>query len=59
GGAQKLGHGLTYKYPHNFPGNYVKQQYLPDQLKDTVYYEPGTNKSETQAKDYWDKLKGN
>ena len=58
GGAQKLGHGLTYKYPHSFPGNYVKQQYLPDILKDTVYYEPGQNKSETQAKDYWDKLKG-
>ena len=58
GGAQKLGHGLTYKYPHNFPGNYVSQQYLPDLLKDTVYYEPGKNKSETQAKDYWDKLKG-
>ena len=58
GGAQKLGHGLTYKYPHNFPGNYIKQQYLPDQLKDTVYYEPGKNKSEIQVKDYWDKLKG-
>ena len=58
GGAQKLGHGLTYKYPHNFPGNYIKPQYLPDQLKDTVYYEPGKNKSEIQVKDYWDKLKG-
>ena len=56
-GAQKLGHGLTYKYPHNFPCNYTPQQYLPDLLKDTVYYEPGKNKAESQAKEYWDKLK--
>lgn len=57
GGAQKLGRGLTYQYPHNFPGNYIPQQYLPDQLKDRVYYQEGSNKIEQQNKEYWRKLK--
>lgn len=39
-GAQKLGHGAGYEYPHHFPDHYVPQQYLPDALKDTVYYRP-------------------
>ena len=37
-GAQKLGHGQGYLYPHDFPGHYVKQQYLPDILKDKKYF---------------------
>ncbi|MDP4108512.1 MAG: replication-associated recombination protein A [Bacillota bacterium] len=57
-GAKKLGRGLTYKYPHNYENNYVKQQYLPDPLKDRVYYRCGKNKAEEQAKAYWDKIKG-
>lgn len=46
-----------YKYPHVFPNHYVKQQYLPDELKDRVYYEYGENKTELAAKAYWDKIK--
>ena len=37
-GASKLGHGLTYKYAHNYPNGYVKQQYLPDPLVNAEYY---------------------
>ena len=57
-GAKKLGRGLTYKYPHDFENNYVKQQYLPDNLKGRKYYNYGTNKAEEQAKAYWEKIKG-
>ncbi len=39
-GAKALGHGLTYKYPHDFPGGWVQQQYLPDELVGTKYYVP-------------------
>lgn len=40
-GASKLGHGLDYKYAHDYPNHYVKQQYLPDNLVGTSFYEPG------------------
>lgn len=59
GGAQKLGRGIGYQYPHAFENHYVPQQYLPDVLKDRVYYEYGENKIEQAAKAYWDKIKGN
>lgn len=39
-GAKALGHGLTYKYPHDFPGGWVQQQYLPDEVLGTKYYHP-------------------
>ena len=39
-GATKLGHGQGYRYPHDFPGGWVEQQHLPDELLGTVYYEP-------------------
>ena len=41
--AEKLGHGLGYKYAHNYKNHYVKQQYLPDGLTDEVFYEPSEN----------------
>lgn len=47
-----------YLYPHEFPGHWVKQQYLPDTLKDRVYYQYGPNKNEQAAKAYWEKIKG-
>jgi len=47
-----------YLYPHNYPGNWVKQQYLPDELVNTKYYTYGTNKLEQAAKQYWDAIKG-
>ena len=46
-----------YKYPHNYPGHWVRQQYLPDALKDAVYYTPGPNKAEEQARAYWERIK--
>lgn len=42
-GAEKLGSGINYEYPHNFPNAFVQQQYLPDILKDVTYYSPKTN----------------
>ena len=48
----------NYKYPHDFPNHYVKQQYLPDDLKNARYYEYGDNKTEQAAKAYWDRIKG-
>lgn len=56
-GAEKLGRGLTYKYAHNFPNHYVKQQYLPDNLTGKQYYAYGDNKTEQAAKRYWDEIK--
>ena len=49
--------GQFYAYPHDFPNHWVKQQYLPDQLAGTVYYEPAQNKTEQAYKAYWDKIK--
>ena len=46
-----------YKYPHNFPGHWVKQQYLPDDLKNAKYYSYGDNKTEQAAKAYWELIK--
>mgnify|MGYP005955446829 CR=1 FL=1 len=46
-----------YQYPHNYPNHYVKQQYLPDAIKDRVYYHYGENKTEQAAKRYWDEIK--
>ena len=49
--------GQFYIYPHDYPNHWTPQQYLPDALKDTVYYEYGQNKNEQAAKEYWDKIK--
>ncbi len=56
-GAEKIGHGKGYMYAHSYPGHWVKQQYLPDNIKDDVYYHYGDNKTEQAAKAYWDKIK--
>ena len=47
-----------YLYPHDFPRHWVKQQYLPDILAGTHYYQYGDNKNEQAAKRYWDEIKG-
>ncbi len=57
-GADNSNPGQFYQYPHSFPDHYVPQQYLPDNLKDVVYYEAGDNKNEQAFKAYWDKIKG-
>lgn len=48
--ASKLGHGIGYKYAHDYPNHYVKQQYLPDGLEDVKFYEPTDNGYEKQIK---------
>ena len=50
--------GQFYQYPHDFPNRWVDQQYLPDALKDRIYYEYGDNKIEQAAKAYWGRIKG-
>ena len=47
-----------YLYPHDYPNHWVRQQYLPDALVGTHYYEYSDNKLEQSAKQYWDKVKG-
>ena len=49
--------GQNYKYPHDYPMHYVKQQYLPDSIKDKKYYIPGKNKNEMMFAEYMDKIK--
>ncbi|WP_423219342.1 replication-associated recombination protein A [Clostridium lundense] len=51
-GAEKLGRGIGYKYPHNYKNHFVKQQYLPDNIKDSAYYVPGENKLEEKVLQY-------
>lgn len=49
--------GQNYKYPHDFKNHWVKQQYLPDDLKDRKYYVSQDNKFEKSLKEYWEKIK--
>ncbi len=46
-----------YKYPHDYPSHYVRQQYLPDDIKDKTYYKWGNNKLEDAARQYFEKIK--
>ncbi|KIH70920.1 replication-associated recombination protein A [Salinicoccus roseus] len=56
--AEKLGNGIGYKYPHNYPNHVVSQQYLPDPLKNAAYYQTSdVSKYEKQLADIYDKLK--
>lgn len=57
-GSQELGHGVGYRYAHDYPGHYVKQQYLPDELVGTTYYEPTENGVERRIKEHLRRLKG-
>lgn len=56
-GADVKNKGQHYLYPHDYPNHWVPQQYLPDTLKDRVYYHYGENKAEQSAKAYWEKIK--
>ena len=56
-GKDDLEKGQNYKYPHDYKNHYVKQQYLPDDIKDVTYYHFGNNKLEQATKEYWDKIK--
>ena len=57
-GAAKLGHGLGYKYAHDYPNHYVKQQYLPDGYEGRKFYRPTNNGYEKKMKEYLEKIKG-
>ncbi len=59
GGAEKMGHGKGYIYPHAFPNHYVKQNYMPEDLKNKQYYQFGDNKLESASREYWKKIKEN
>lgn len=56
-GEENNNKGQFYNYPHDYPNHYVNQQYLPDIIRDRVYYEYGDNKNEQAYKAYWDKIK--
>ena len=58
-GAEKMGHGLGYKYAHNYNNHYVQQQYLPDELVDRVYYEMSDNGEEVKMKKWMQYIKEN
>lgn len=57
GGSAKLGHGNGYKYAHDYPNHYVKQQYLPDGMEGQVFYHPSDNGYETKIKEHMNFLK--
>lgn len=56
--SSKLGHGIGYKYAHDYPDHYVEQQYLPDGLTDRKFYRPSENGYEKQIREYFHKIKG-
>ena len=56
-GAAKLGHGIGYKYAHDYPDHYVEQQYLPTEIKDEVFYAPTEIGYEKQIKDHLERLR--
>ncbi|MCT4688748.1 replication-associated recombination protein A [Vallitalea sp.] len=57
-GAKKLGHGTGYKYAHDYENHYVKQQYLPDELVDEIYYNPTEQGYEKKIVEHFNKIKG-
>lgn len=57
GGAAKLGHGIGYKYAHDYPENYVDQQYLPDAIKGERFYIPSENGYEKKIGEHLDHLR--
>lgn len=56
-GATKLGHGIGYLYPHDYENNYVEQQYMPDELKDRIFYHPSDNGHEAEIKELFERIK--
>lgn len=58
-GAQKLGHGIGYKYAHNYPHHYVEQQYLPDEIMGEKFYEPSDNGHEKEIKEWMEYIREN
>lgn len=57
GGAAKLGHGIGYKYAHDYPNHYVKQQYLPDELVGQTFYQPSENGYEKRIQEHMERIR--
>ena len=57
-GHENLGHGIGYKYAHDYPNHYVEQQYLPDEIKNEKFYIPSENGYEKNIREYFKKIKG-
>lgn len=55
-GAAKLGHGIGYRYAHDYPNHYVEQQYLPDEIKEMRFYRPSDNGYEAEIQKYFENL---
>ena len=58
-GSQKLGHGVGYKYAHDYPNHYVEQQYMPSEIQKAKFYEPSDNGHEKEIKEWMEFLKKN
>lgn len=59
GGHEKLGHGIGYKYAHDYPNHYVQQQYLPDEIKDEKFYELSDMGYEKKLKEHMEFIRRN
>ena len=57
-GHENLGHGIGYKYAHDYPNHYVEQQYLPDEIKNEKFYIPSENGYEKNIREHFQKIKG-
>ena len=57
-GHESLGHGIGYKYAHDYPNHYVEQQYMPDEIKDAKFYIPSENGYEKNIREHFKKIKG-
>lgn len=53
---EQLGHGIGYKYAHDYPNHYVDQQYLPDEIREDTYYHPTENGYEETIREYFRKI---
>lgn len=56
-GMEKLGYGKGYKYAHDYPGNIVRQEFLPEEVAGTIYYEPTSNGFEAKIKEWLDRFR--
>ena len=59
GGHESLGHGIGYKYAHDYPNHYVEQQYMPSEIQKAKFYEPSDNGHEKEIKEWMEFLKKN
>jgi putative ATPase len=56
-GAKRLGHGSGYRYPHDYPGHYIQQDYLPPGLSDTTIYQPTNQGKEKEMRSYLEQIR--